>query len=135
MAPDATLRDQVSLRAGSRCEYCQLLEKLVSTPFQLDHVIAEKHAGQTNLDNLAWSCLHCNSFKGPNIAGRDEVTHQTVPLFNPRQDRWPLHFEWDGPILRATTAVGRVTIQVLRINLPERIAVRASLIQEGMFPA
>lgn len=78
--------------------------------------------------------MHCNSFKGPNIAGRDAQTRQTVPLFDPRHDKWYEHFEWDGPVLTGLTSCGRATIAVLRINLPYRVAVRASLIEEGAFP-
>lgn len=134
MAHERTLREQVADRAGNRCEYCHLPERLTSLPFQLDHIIAEKHGGETSLDNLAYACLHCNTFKGPNIAGRDHETSQTVRLFDPRRDTWDDHFEWDGPVLRARTAVARVTIVVLRVNLSYRVALRESLIEEGFFP-
>jgi hypothetical protein len=134
MADAASLRDLVGNRAGRACEYCQLPEELVSTPFQLDHIISEKHQGGTTAENLAWSCLHCDSFKGPNIAGRDEQTNQTIRLFNPRCDEWQDYFTWDGPVLRGLTPIGRATVAVLRINLPYRVAVRASLIKEGVFP-
>jgi hypothetical protein len=30
-------------------------------PFQVDHITAEQHGGQTVLENLAWSCLHWKS--------------------------------------------------------------------------
>jgi hypothetical protein len=49
MSPTAkkkALRDAVARRAGFRCEYCRLPEHWTSLPFQLDHVIAEKHAGE-----------------------------------------------------------------------------------------
>jgi hypothetical protein len=134
MVDEGSLRQQVRERAGHHCEYCQLPDDLVSTPFQIDHIIAEKHAGENTLDNLAWSCLHCNSFKGPNIAGRDRQTRQTVPLFSPRRDDWHAHFAWDGPVMRGLTSVARATIAVLRINLPYRVSVRATLIEEGVFP-
>lgn len=134
MAEGQTLREQVVQRARRRCEYCQLPDHLTSLEFQLDHVIAEKHEGETALDNLAYACLYCNSFKGPNIAGRDHETNATVRLFDPRRDTWNDHFEWDSAVLRARTATGRVTIAVLRINLPYRVAVRESLIEEGSFP-
>ncbi len=127
------LRHPVAERSRYCCEYCQLPEQWTSLPFQLDHVIAEKHRGETSLANLAYACLHCNSFKGPNIAGRDLETGDIVRLFNPRRDNWSDHFEWDGPVLRPRTSIGRVTIDVLRINLPHRLAVRTSLIEEGLF--
>jgi hypothetical protein len=57
-----------------------------------------------------------------------------VRLFNPRKDIWQEHFSWDGPVLQAHTPIGRSTIQVLRLNDPEYVEVRLSLIEEGMFP-
>jgi len=133
MAHEMAFRQQVAARAAYRCEYCRLSERYTSVPFQVDHIIAEKHEGETSLGNLAYSCLHCNAFKGPNIAGRDPVTNEIARLFDPRRDRWDEHFEWDGPVLKARTAIGRVTIAVLRINLPYRVDVRASHIEEGLF--
>lgn len=132
-AREKALREAVAQRAGYRCEYCQLPESWTSLPFQLDHVIAEKHAGETTLDHLAYACLHCNSFKGPNLAGRDTKTAEIVRLFDPRRDHWREHFQWDGAVLCALTAIGQVTIAVLRINLPYRVAVRSSLMEEGVF--
>jgi hypothetical protein len=132
-AADKALRDAVARRAGFRCEYCRLPHQWTSLPFQLDHVIAEKHEGETSSENSAFACLHCNSFKGPNLAGRDKDTGEIVRLFNPRLDRWDDHFCWEGAQLRALTPIGRVTIAVLRINLPDRVAVRSSLMVEGLF--
>jgi hypothetical protein len=65
---------QVWLRAQSRCEYCHLFSSDHPLPFHVDHIIARQHGGQTVLDNLALSCLHCNRHKGPNIAGIDSAT-------------------------------------------------------------
>lgn len=135
MVDERTLRQRVAARAGYCCEYCQLPEHGTSLPFQLDHVIAEKHEGETSLENLAYACLHCNSFKGPSIAGWDRQSDQVVRLFDPRRDLWSDHFEWDGALLSARTAVGRVTIAVLRINLHYRVSVRQSLMEEGLFEA
>lgn len=101
-------------------------------PFQLDHIISEKHRGPTSAENLALSCERCNSHKGPNIAGYLHGKH--VPLFNPRLDVWSDHFEWNHAVLVGKTPVGQVTIDVLAINLPYRIALRAALIAEGVFP-
>lgn len=134
MVDETTLRDRVASRAGHCCEYCRLPERWTSLPFQVDHIIAEKHEGETSLDNLAYACLHCNSFKGPNIAGRDQESQTTVRLFNPRQDSWNDHFEWGDAALQGRTPIGRATIAVLRINLSYRVALRASLMEEGVFP-
>jgi HNH endonuclease len=43
-------------RAGSRCEYCLLPEAALPLPFQIDHITAEKHGGQTVDSNLALAC-------------------------------------------------------------------------------
>ena len=134
MADENTLRDQVASRAEHRCEYCRLPECATTLPFQVDHIIAENHEGETTLENLAYACLHCNAFKGPNIAGRDHENRQTVRLFDPRHDTWSDHFAWAGPTLRGQTPIGKATIAVLRINLGYRIAIRASLMDEGLFP-
>ncbi len=102
--------------------------------FQIDHVIATQHLGPTVEANLALACYACNRHKGPNIAGFDLQTQQTVPLFNPRRDDWSEHFRWRGPELVGVTPVGRVTVHVLAVNLDFRVALRRALIREGVFP-
>jgi hypothetical protein len=67
------------------------------------------------------------------IAGHDPDTGQLTRLFHPRQDDWAEHFAWDGPALRGLTAVARTTIDVLRINLPERVEHRRLLLELGAF--
>lgn len=102
-------------------------------PFQLDHIRAHKHAGSSQLENLAWSCLACNSFKGPNVAGYEPDSDRLFPLFNPRLDRWSEHFAWSGPVLVGLTPVGRTTVVVLRLNEPDRIEHRRLLLEAGLF--
>jgi hypothetical protein len=124
---DERLRRQVRERADSRCEYCLIVHSEDVMPFQVDHIIAEVHHGASNLDNLAWTCFDCNVFKGPNIAGIDPDTHQITRLFHPRHDNWNNHFQWSGARLLGKSPQGRATIDVLRINLPERVAHRQLL--------
>ena len=126
---DEALRQLVRQRAADRCEYCRLPAEYTDAPFQVDHVIAEKHHGPTVEENLAWSCFYCNSFKGPNIAGRDEQTGAIMRLFHPRSDVWSEHFQWAGPVLIALTDVGRATIDVLRINDPDALEFRRLLLE------
>lgn len=102
--------------------------------FQIDHILARKHGGLTLARNLALACFYCNNRKGPNIAGRDTLTGRIVRLFHPRRDEWEQHFRWEGARLIGQTAIGRATIAVLEINLPQRIALRQALIEEGVFP-
>lgn len=129
------LVNQIRQVAGDRCDYCRMLTSFDPLPFQVDHIIAEQHGGKTVLDNLAWSCLHCNKHKGPNIAGIDPVTGRLVALFHPRRQSWERHFVWDGPILVGRTQSARATIKVLAINDPDSVDFRAELIEEGVFLA
>ena len=124
---------EVQRLAGERCDYCRMPAAYDPLPFQLDHIIAQQHGGETVLENTAWSCLHCNKHKGPNIAGIDPLTGQMVALFHPRRQRWHRHFEWDGPILVGRTRTARATIRVLAINDLAAVAFRAELMQEGVY--
>jgi hypothetical protein len=128
---DEQLRQAVRRRAGARCEYCHMAEGHTILPFELEHIIAQKHGGEANAANLAWACRYCNSYKGSNIAGLDPITQQIVPLYHPRRDHWNQHFRWAGPRLVGLSPNGRATIMVLRINHPELVALRESLIIEG----
>jgi hypothetical protein len=127
------LANQLRRLSGGRCEYCRMPEGFDPLPFQVDHIIAEQHGGPTVLENLAWSCLHCNKHKGPNIAGVDPVTGQLIALFHPRRQRWQRHFAWEGPQIVGRTLVGRATIQVLGMNDPDFVAFRSQLLEEGTF--
>jgi 5-methylcytosine-specific restriction endonuclease McrA len=67
---DESLAEQVRQRAHFACEYCRVSQRFYPTiHFPVDHIIARQHGGPTAMHNLALSCLHCNSHKGPNIAG------------------------------------------------------------------
>jgi hypothetical protein len=109
-------------------------QEFIDARHEIDHVIAEKHAGPTSLENLALACFHCNNHKGPNIAGLDPATGQLTRLFHPRQDDWDEHFSWRGPLLVGLTPVGRTTVAVLAVNLRHRVTHRQALFEEGVFP-
>ncbi len=55
----ASLVSLVRKRARERCEYCELPQSFSSIPFEIDHIIAQKHGGLTEEDNLALSCFYC----------------------------------------------------------------------------
>ena len=78
---DAALASEVRERAGHAGEYCRMPEASYPTvPFPIDHIIARQHGGLTIPENLALSCLHDNTHKGPNIAGIDPLTARCVHL-------------------------------------------------------
>ena len=128
---DSALRQLVWDRANSQCEYCHLAQEYSFYPFQIDHIIAEKHDGPTGAHNLALSCYYCNTYKGPCVAGWNEHLEDAVRLFNPRRDDWGEHFRWEGPFLRGRTEIGKATVRVLRVNHPDAIEVRRLLIEYG----
>jgi hypothetical protein len=131
---DAALVRLVWQRARACCEYCRLPQAYDEATFEIDHIICKKHGGATRPSNLCLSCLNCNCFKGSDIAARDKRTHKLAPLFNPRRHTWSRHFRWRGPLLLGRTAIGRVTVAVLRINDPFRVELRQALIDENLFP-
>ncbi len=132
---DEFLARMVRERARNACEYCQMPQAYYPTvAFPIDHITARQHSGRTRFGNLALSCLHDNSHKGPNVAGIDPLTGALTRLFNPRRHKWARHFLWDGPYLIGRSAVGRTTIVVLAMNDPDVVRVRRSLIKEGLFP-
>lgn len=63
------------------------------------------------------------------------MTGEIRRLYNPREDVWGEHFRLDGASLAGLTGVGRATVQVLAMNEPEFLAVRETLIKEGVYTA
>lgn len=131
----AAMRRSVEARAGGCCEYCRTDTIHEAIDFAIDHVIAEKHGGQTELDNLCLSCFWCNSFKGSDLSSVDwEADGAMVSLFNPRCQNWSDHFRLDGFRIVPLTAHGRVTVALLQMNEPRRIQERRILIALGVYP-
>ncbi len=118
-------------RAEHRCEYCRIPYPAYRLPFQIDHVIARQHGGDTVAENLALCCLHCNRHKGPNLAGWDNRDRKMQRLFNPRTDVWEDHFELRGYRIDGKTRTGRVTVHVLAMNADDLLSLRAALIIES----
>ncbi len=130
----AALRRHVIERAGDCCEYCLLNQDDIFFTFEIDHIIAEKHAGETNSNNLCLSCPDCNRYKGSDIASIDPETMLITTLFNPRQQTWDKHFCLDGVIIEPRTNVGRATVRLLRLNDFERIQDRELYADAGSYP-
>ena len=85
-------RLKVAKRARYRCEYCCLHEDDLFLSFELDHIIAIKHGGSDDLENLAYACPHCNQHKGSDLVTVLDDSDEFVPLFNPRVLLWEEHF-------------------------------------------
>lgn len=131
--PEA-LRRLVFQRADNCCEYCLLHEDDNLFAHEADHIIAEKHRGKTEADNLCVGCFDCNRNKGSDIASIDEDTGLLTPLFNPRRDLWTDHFQLRGAEVKPLTAVGRVTVFLLQINDLDQVNKREGLSKLNRYP-
>lgn len=118
------LRQIVAERAGCRCEYCKIHEEDSFFSFQVDHIISLKHGGTTTPDNLAWSCYPCNNAKSSDVGTVILPDKTFIRLFNPREDEWLVHFEYESGVVYAKTHIGTATIKVLKINDIDRIVER-----------
>ena len=87
----AALRKAVIQQADSKCEYCKLSQSASIYTHEVDHIVAVKHDGQTVLENLALTCLHCNHHKGSDLTTFDPTSRDLVRLFNPRAQLWDDH--------------------------------------------
>ena len=130
---DSSIAKAVRERAGNVCEYCRMPQSVHILTFPIDHFIARQHDSPTALENLALSCVRCNSYKGPNIAGLIPDSQELTRLYHPRKDNWDAHFKFQGPEILGISDIGSTTIKLLRMNQADYIALRKSLIAEGLF--
>mgnify|MGYP002335902270 CR=1 FL=1 len=127
------LRESVRKRANRRCEYCLMPEGYLPHHHQADHIIAQKHDGTDDLENLAWACFSCNVRKGSDISGYDPDTLTLTPLFNPRTQSWEQHFVIDDDSIIGLTEIGRVTAKLLQMNQPDQVSLRRALREANLW--
>lgn len=130
----ASLTRAVVRRAKGRCEYCRLSQDGQEATFHVDHVVPLASDGPTTLDNLALACVSCSLRKGAKQSAHDAVSGTTVPLFDPRRQRWLEHFVWEGARAVGMTATGRATIGALALNRPLVVAIRGEETILGRHP-
>lgn len=118
------LRLLIANRAQRRCEYCQFHEEDSFLSFQIDHIISLKHGGETQEDNLAWTCFSCNNNKGSDIGTILFPDKLFIRLFNPRIELWDEHFEIIDYMIHPKSLIAEATIKVLKLNEVERIMER-----------
>ncbi|NHC33540.1 HNH endonuclease [Scytonema millei] len=126
------LRRLVEERANHSCEYCLLPAGLAFFPHEVDHVIAEKHGGITEADNLAYTCWRCNRHKGSDLGSFDPQLGSFSFLFNPRQQSWLEHFIIENFTIAGLSSEGRTTVKLLQLNSDERIAERQKWLLENL---
>ena len=125
----AAQRRVVFKRAQGCCEYCRSQARFATQSFAVEHIISRDAGGKTELDNLALSCLGCNSHKYTKTHAQDPETGHQTPLVHPRQQEWSRHFVWSDDFTQIVgqTAIGRATIRDLRLNRSELINLRRIL--------
>ncbi len=120
----AQLRRVVAERTKNCCAYCLQPEVFAFCSHEIDHVIAEKHGGETVAGNLALACKLCNTYKGSDIASVDPESREIVRLYQPGRDRWSEHFRLEGAELVPLSAIARTTVWLLELNRAERLEER-----------
>jgi len=122
---DAATRAFVRERARNCWEFCGLPQQAEPFfKFHVEHIVARQHGGSDDAANLALACHHCNFHKGPNLTAIDPLTGRIVPLFHPREQQWTEHFFKNGTLIDGLTAIGRATVSLLKMNMPDRRRLR-----------
>jgi hypothetical protein len=132
----AALRQEVLNTSPSWCCYCLTQTEITGVLLTVDHVIPEAMGGMTVRANLCLACWECNLFKGDHTIGLDPETHRQAPLFDPVTQQWSDHFVWDETATRIAgkTPIGRVTVQVLRLNREHLVKARSRWVTAGWHP-
>lgn len=105
--------------------------------FHIEHLIPQARGGSDDEENLWLSCPICNGHKSDKVEAIDAGSGESVPLFNPRSQKWFEHFRWseDGLYVIGLTPVGRATVIALHLNDdPDALEVRRNWILAGWHP-
>ena len=126
----------IARRTNHRCEYCRAPEAVFNFPFEVEHVLPRSAGGGNESANLALACRSCNLFKSDHVTATDPHTGADVPLFNPREERWSVHFTHDAESgeIRGRTPTGRATVEALRTNDPVHLVARDFWVRLRLFP-
>jgi hypothetical protein len=130
------LRQQLRRQFSNCCAYCRTAEHLTVVTFEVEHIIPIASGGETALANLCLACPTCNRHKALRVTAVDPQTDRVVSLFHPQQQKWSDHFAWsaDQTELIGLTAIGRATIDALRINRPQLVRTRRMWGKMGEHP-
>ncbi|MBZ0275599.1 MAG: HNH endonuclease [Anaerolineae bacterium] len=130
---DRRVREQ----SRHRCGYCLSPQSLTMARFHIEHLIPQARGGSDDEENLWLSCPICNGHKSDKVEAIDAGSGESVPLFNPRSQKWFEHFRWseDGLYVIGLTPVGRATVIALHLNDdPDALEVRRNWILAGWHP-
>jgi 5-methylcytosine-specific restriction endonuclease McrA len=123
----AHLRRAVMVRAHHVCEYCLLDEEDTFFGLEVDHIIAEKHGGETTNENLACACLTCNRNKGSDIATLEPGTRNVMRLYRPHEPDSTSHFDWNGDCSIASFEQQRTSARARGFSTCRTVLVETSI--------
>jgi len=130
------LRKKIAKEARYRCGYCLTVASIAGYEMDVEHIIPESAGGLTEEANLWLSCSKCNLHKSDRTQAIDSLTGETISLFNPREQRWPAHFEWskEGDLILGKTAIGRATVKALHLNRTILVTARQRWVKARLHP-
>lgn len=110
-----------------RCCYCNMSERILTTPFHVDHFIPEKAFNgkrdnlKTDYNNLMWACPKCNLSKGSSYEGDLEHDSQIVNrlFYNPVEtDYNEIFYRNELGGIDSDDPKGRKMIKLLKLYRP-----------------
>ncbi len=119
-----------------RCAYCQMPAIYLPQGLQKEHIVPLSVGGRDAAKTICPAYPNCNSHKAKKNFAIDPQTGENAPLFDPRKQKWPAHFEWDEPGTEVIgrTPIGRATVAGLKMNLPDIVAWRSIIVGIGGYP-
>ena len=108
-------RKKVVERANNYCEYCKIHQSDAFQKHQIEHIIALKHGGSSEIDNLALACTECNFYKGTDLSTVLLPDKELIRLFNPREHIWEAHFFIEEYVFYPKSKIGEATIKILKM--------------------
>ena len=123
-------------RANGCCEYCKIPSDYSNDTYTLEHTLDFSKGGSDDLRNIAYACGTCNANKRDYSTAFDSVTNSQVPIYNPREQNWGEHFVWSDDFcsIIVTTAIGRATVDLLKLNSKALRNLRKALIAIDVHP-
>jgi hypothetical protein len=114
-------RASVRQRANFACEYCGVSETDTGSELTIDHYQPITKGGEDIFENLVYCCHRCNVFKSDYFP----ASLAQPLIWNPRLSSASQHFIHleDGQV-KGLTQIGEFTIQILKLNRSQLIALR-----------